>query len=340
VRHDGADAGTPRDWRSLSVLLIGCGSIGKRHARVLTGLGVERMSAYDPNAGQLASLIGGSPQVSPVTSLEEGLAARPDVVFILTPPKLHLPQSIQALRAGCSVFCEKPLSDSTAGVAELDALVEGTGLTFMVGLCFRYHAGVLDARKLLEAGRIGRLVSVRALLGEHMPDMRPDYRSLFSAKYSGAFDCMHDIDLALWFAGQPVRAVHSVYGSYSDIGIEAPDVVEILLDFPDRCVGSVHLDFFQRPRRRNLELIGTDGVITLEFASWDEYTLSHYSASDGIWERTTAPTRRDDMFAEEDRAFLMAVAGGPAVSCTVAEALRSIEVVEMAQALPETRRPL
>ncbi len=321
----------PEGWQGLSVLLVGCGSAGRRHARVLADLGVERIRAFDPDPRQLASLVDETPTVTLVGSLEEGLGASPDAVFILTPPRLHIAQSIMALEAGCAVFSEKPLSDSTTGVADLDALVERTGLTFMVGLCFRYHAGVLRARALMEAGAIGRLVSVRALLGEHMPDMRPDYRSLFSARYSGAFDCMHDIDLAVWFADQPVRTVHSVFGTYSDIGIEAPDVVEILIDFADRRVASIHLDFFQQPRRRSLELIGTDGVVVLEFASWDEYTLSHFSATDGTWHRVTARTRRDDMFADEDRAFLVAVAGGPPVTCTIAEAVRSIVVVELAQ---------
>src|SRR5205085_7137903 len=135
----------------------------------------------------------------------------------------------------------------------------------MVGLCFRYHKGLREVKQLLCDGAIGRLVSIRALMGEHLPDVRPDYRTLFSAQYSGAFDLMHDIDLALWFANQPVREVKAIYGSYSDMGIQAPDLVEILIDFEDRCLASVHLDFFQRPRRRQIELIGVAGVIAVEF---------------------------------------------------------------------------
>lgn len=318
-------------WQGIPVLLAGCGSIGKRHARVLAALGVREIWACDPNPEQLTGLIRETPQVRPVESYEAGLRLRPGAVFVLTPPKLHVPMSLAALDAKCPVFCEKPLADTSAGVLELAQRVAATGLTYMVGLCFRYHAGVRQAREQLRAGRIGRLVSVRALIGEHMPDMRPDYRDLFTAKYSGAFDCMHDIDLALWFADQPVRAVHAVYGTYSDIGIEAPDVVELLLDFPERCVGSVHLDFFQRPRRRQLELMGTEGLITLEFASWDHCTVSSYTASDRVWTHLTLPTRRDDMFADEDADFLRAVADNLPVTCTIAEALKSLKVVEAAQ---------
>lgn len=323
--------GKGKPWQDVSVLLAGCGSVGRRHARVLTALGVRDIRACDPNAAQLATLVAESPTVRPAGSYEAGLADQPDTVFVLTPPKLHIPMAIAAFDAGASVFSEKPLADTSTDVPLLRERLAATDLAFMVGLCFRFHEGVLAAKAALDSGRIGRLVSLRGFIGEHMPDMRPDYRDLFSARYSGAFDCMHDIDLVVWFAGRDPRSVKAVYGTYSDIGIEAPDVVEILLDFPERTLGTVHLDFFQRPRRRYLELVGTQGQITLEFASWDECTLSIYDANTGQWTHDRRETRRDDMFADEDRAFLRAVAEGGDPGCGIDEALRSILVVEAAQ---------
>ena len=61
--------------------------------------------------------------------------------------------------------------------------------------------------------------------------MRPDYQDLFTSKYGGAFDLMHEIDLAIWYAGLSVTRVAGFSGTYSDIGIEAPDLAEILIDF-------------------------------------------------------------------------------------------------------------
>ena len=319
-------------WHDLKVLLAGCGSIGKRHARVLAALNVGRIQVCDPNPEQVRALQAEVPGVEVVPSYELGLARNPNAVFVLTPPGLHLPMIFRALDAGCHVFTEKPLSDSMTGVAELTARVSASEHQVMVGLCFRYHEGLLKAKRMLECGTIGRLVSVRALMGEHLPEVRPDYRNLFSAKKGGAFDLMHDIDLALWAVEPPVTAVKCIFGNFSDIGIEAPDTVEILIGFADRCVASVHLDFFQRPRRRQLELIGTDGVITVEFASWDQCTLATYRPATGNWELETIPTRRDDMFEAEDREFLTAVTGGKCVACDVPEAAKSLAVVTAAQA--------
>ncbi len=319
------------ELQNLSLVLVGCGSIGKRHARILAALGVKTLYAFDVDRDQQASLVDLTPGVQGLGSLEEGLSKRPDAVFVLTPPRLHIPQAVTAIEAGCHVFLEKPLSDSLEGVDQLAAVAKRSGRKVMVGLCFRYHPALMEARRLLHSGAVGRLVSIRALFGEHLPEVRPDYRNLFSARYLGAYDLMHDVDLAIWFAGQPVRSVSALHGTYSDIGIEAPDVVEILMGFEDRCMASIHLDFFQRPRRRQIELIGTEGVILVEFASWDRYMLAVYAAKKAAWDTRTEPTARDDMFRAEDLEFLRAIAEDRPIACTIDEAAKSLRVIMDAQ---------
>ncbi len=321
-------------WQKLSVLIAGCGSIGKRHARVLARLGVADIRACDPIHAQREAMQAQTPAVKLYDSFDAALRDAPDAVWICTPPEMHVPMAMQAIRAGCHIFSEKPLSDTLDGIEELVALADACNKKAMVGLCFRYHDGLRRAKKYLDAGQIGRLVSVRALVGEHLPDVRPDYRNLFSAQRGGAFDLMHDIDLALWYVGQPVRAIRAFSGSYSDIGIAAPDVAEILIDFQDRVLASVHLDFFQRPRRRQIELIGTAGVIIVEFARWEFCTVSVCEATSGKWSIEEMATDRDDMFAAEDREFLQAVAENKSIACTIAEARKSLEVVVAAQHQP------
>lgn len=316
-----------KNWKNLSILLVGCGSIGKRHARVLTSLGVKDIRACDSDKNQLEGLLHESPVVKHCNSFEDGLKEKPDVVFILTPSEMHIPMAMQAIKAGCHVFSEKPLSSTLEGVDELSKLMSESGKKMMIGFCFRYHKGLLKVRQSLNAGRIGRLISIRALMGEHLPSVRPDYKTLFTTKYSGVFDLLHEIDLAIWFAAQPVQRVYSLYGTYSDIGIEAPDIVEILIGFKDRCTASIHLDFFQRPRRRIMEFIGTNGVIIVEYASWDEYILSIYDIEKGLWDRVTEKTNRDDMFRDEDYEFLQAVAEEKPVACDIEEACKSLKVV-------------
>ncbi|MEQ8553125.1 MAG: Gfo/Idh/MocA family oxidoreductase [Cyclobacteriaceae bacterium] len=322
------------DWKNLKLLLAGCGSIGKRHARILTELGVKEITIFDPNAENANELTRELPNLKIADSYKTGLEMA-DAVFIMTPTRLHIPMAMQAIEAGCHVFIEKPISLTMDGIKELADLAESNNKKVMVGLCTRYHEGIRKSKHILDSGRIGRLVSVRSLVGEHFPSVHPQYKTMYYAKYSGAFELMHDLDLALWFANQEVEKVFSVYGSFSDIDIEAPDTVEFLLKFEDRCTATVHLDFFQIPRRRNMELIGTQGVLMIDFTSWDEYTISIYDAIAQQWEHQKGLTKRDDMFRDENLDFLESIVNNRPVFCDITEGCRSLRVIEAAQTKTE-----
>ena len=318
-----------KKYEKINALVIGCGSIGKRHIGVLLELGLTHITAADPSDSQLDGIRELFPSVKTVKDYKEALKNdRFDVAFVFTPTGMHLSVMKEVLNAGCHVFVEKPLANSTNGVDEIKELAHSKGLLVMVGFCFRYHEVLKRAKVLLESGTIGRLINVRALMGEPFAEIQPNYLNMYYSKYSGAFELVHDLDLALWYSGQEVEEVYSVYGPFSDMGMESPDSVELLLRFKDRGAANVHLDFYQHPRRRQIDLMGVKGTITVEFASWDEATLSYYNTDIRRWERTTYKTARNDMFRDEDAEFLNAVLGEGEISCTIDEAMRSLSVIE------------
>ena len=228
---------TPQSAHSICVLIVGCGSIGRRHARILHSLGIEDLWVCDPASDQRKMLAAETAVAREFDSFAKSLAAGPDAVFLCTPPALHIPMSVQALDCGAHVFCEKPLSDTLQGVDKLTNAVKRSGKAFMVGYCFRYHEGLLKARSYLDAGRIGRLISIRCRMGEHLPTVRPDYKSVLSANSIGAFDLTHEIDLACWFAeGLPIAEVKAIFGKFSDVEMAAPDLVELLVRFGDSAI--------------------------------------------------------------------------------------------------------
>ncbi len=316
------------DLAKLRVLIAGCGSIGKRHAQVLAQIGITHLAACDPGEEARASFAALVPDCKMYTEYQQALIDfQPDAVFILTPTRLHLSMATQAVLTDCHVFIEKPLSNTTEGALALYNLAQKHHKQVMVGFCFRYHAALLEAKKRIESGEIGRIVSIRALMGEPFYEIHPDYLNLYYSKYSGAFELVHDLDLAIWFAGQDIESVQAVYGSFSDMGMESPDTVEMLVKFQDRCVANVHLDFFQMPRRRQIDLIGTNGVITVEFASWDEATLRCYTKQSRAWEQQAFKTQRNDMFIAEDLEFFACMQSGHPVRCNIPEALKSLSAI-------------
>lgn len=320
---------TEKRFSDLSVLIAGCGSIGKRHADVLAGLGLGRISACDPQQIAREAMVSLHSDFVLYDEYDSALReGKFDAVFITSPTGLHLEMIEKALLAGCHVFVEKPLTNTSEGLERIKALAEEKNLQIMVGFCFRYHEVLLRAKHIVECGRIGRLVNICAHMGEPFAEIQPNYLNMYYSKYSGAFELVHDLDLAIWFAGQKVIQVYSVYGSFSDMGMQSPDTIELLLRFEDRLAASVHLDFYQYPRTRKIDLQGVKGTVSVEFASWDEATLSIWATDTRQWERTTYRTKRNDMFCDEDTQFLDALIGNTQISCTMDEAQKSLSVIE------------
>ena len=312
--------------RDHKVLLVGCGSIGKRHAQCLREIGVEKFVFFDTDPArsqELAALYGGET----VDSYEAGLQTDADCVYILSPTKLHVQQATQAVNAGKHVFMEKPLSDKMDGVYALRELAEQKDLVVEVGFCFRFHAGVQELKRRLDSGVIGKIVSIRAMMGEHFPDVRPDYLSTYYVKYSGAFELIHDLDLALYLAGGEPAACYGCFGSYSELGFQSPDTVEMLVQFP-HCVANVHLDFFQSPRTRTMTVLGREGQMILDFSTWEAYTLKVFTRQTGKWETIEGNTQRNDMFRDESLNFFGAIDGTQENLCPIGEAARSLIVCQ------------
>lgn len=308
------------------ILIAGCGSIGKRHAECLHDIGVEQFVFYDPDfdsAAELAKIYGGTA----VNSYEDGLKTDADCVYILSPTKLHVAQAKSAIELGKHVFMEKPLSDSLDGVDELEALANKKGVVAEVGFCFRFHDGIKELKKHLNSGDIGKIVSIRAMMGEHFPDVRPDYLSTYYVKYSGAFELVHDLDLAIYLAKEEPIDYTGFHGSYSGLGFESPDTVEMLVKFPT-CLANVHLDFFQSPRTRTMTILGTEGEMILDFSTWDKYELHIYTRKSGEWKTISAQTERNDMFRAESQNFFGAIEGTEANLCPVSEAKKSLMIIQ------------
>ncbi len=139
----------------------------------------------------------------------------------------------------------------------------------MTGFCMRFFQPLQKAKELLDAGRVGRLVTARSFTGVYLPDWHPyeDYRSFYMAKKDQGggvlLDECHAFDWMQWLCG-PITAVSAVVGTFSDLEVETDDVCEALVRFGPRVVGSIHLDMVDRSARSEVELIGTESTVLVD----------------------------------------------------------------------------
>jgi hypothetical protein len=140
----------------MKFLIVGLGSVGRRHLQNLVSLG-ERDILLNRRAGQPSSSLADEElSAFPVeTDLQAALAHRPDAVIVSNPTAMHLPAAIAAAQAGCAILIEKPVSHSLEGVDRLRSALKQSGAPLLVGFQFRFHPGLQKVADLLKVGAIG-----------------------------------------------------------------------------------------------------------------------------------------------------------------------------------------
>ncbi len=234
----------------MKILIAGLGSIGRRHLRNLLRLNERDILLYRTGHSTLpeADLAG-----FPVeTDLAAALAARPEAVIVSNPTALHLDVALPAAEAGCHILLEKPVSHSLERLDQLQAACQRSGSRVLVGYHFRYHPGLRTVAALLAGGEIGIPVAARAHWGEYLPGWHPweDYRQGYSgsALLGGGviLTLSHPLDYLSWLVGE-VRSLWAFAGRLGDLELDVEDTAEIGLQFETGCIGSIHLDYYQRP---------------------------------------------------------------------------------------------
>lgn len=247
----------------MKVLVVGYGSIGKRHIDNLSSLQTSEILVctkrkYDEFLRKKNCKV--------FKSLRKCIVERPNVALITDITSEHVAIAIKLANMGINLFIEKPLSNSFNNVKKLLSVVKKRKLTTMVGCNLRFHPCIKKIKEMISEKEIGRIISVHVENGSYLPDWHTyeDYRNSYAARKDlgggVVLTCIHEIDYLYWFFGN-VKEIFSITGKFSDLKITAEDLSSILLRFKNNVVAEVHLDYFQNPAFRSCKIIGTKGII-------------------------------------------------------------------------------
>jgi predicted dehydrogenase len=303
-------------------LIAGFGSIGRRHFRNLLSLGERDIVVYHTQHSTLPDeeLSGFAVE----SDLRAALAYQPQAVIIANPTALHLEVAIPAAQCGCHLLIEKPISHSMARLDELKSAVEQNKNKVLVSYQYRFHPGLQQLENMLKEGAIGKPVSADAHWGEYLPDWHPweDYKKGYAARpeLGGGvvLTLSHPLDYLRWLLGE----VESLWAFTSNVGLGLPveDTAKISMRFKNGVLGSIHLDYLQRPTSHWLEIIGTKG--TLRWNNADGITRLAQAGEDGkieTWQDFPPPQgfERNMVFLDELRHFQEVLKGKVKPGCTL-----------------------
>lgn len=318
----------------MKIVIAGLGSIGRRHLKNLSALGIRQLAAVTNGRCSLPSEE--LPPHLSFTGLDAALAWRPDAVFICNPTALHLNTALEAVRAGCHIFLEKPVSNTLTGLDELSDLVEKQGIKAQVGFQFRYHAVFKRIREIVTSGSIGKIISAHAHWGEYLPGWHPweDYRAGYSARkdLGGGviLTLCHPFDYLRWILGE-VESLQAIGGHLSDLETDTEDAALVSLRFENGAIGSVYLDYVSRPAKHTLQIIGEKGRIEWDAEPGDAQV---YVENGRVFE-TISPGlffERNEMFLAEAAGFIDCIKYGRQPACTLHDGIKALEIALSAKA--------
>lgn len=189
-----------RNGRRPRIGFVGLGWIGvHRLNTIATTDAVEIAALYDEqrDASEAAREI--APNATIISSYDEILADSIDGVVIATPNACHVTQTVAALRAGISVFCQKPLGCNVPEVWQAVSAARESNCLLGVDFSYRFIPGMQQIRKLVQEGSLGQIFSVDLKFHNgYGPDKKWFYQRATSGGGCVLDLGIHLIDLALW----------------------------------------------------------------------------------------------------------------------------------------------
>lgn len=275
--------------RPLRIAIVGTGGMANRHAQLYKEIeGVELVAACDLDEVRVRSFCEkhGIPAAGAFTDFARLLSDCPcDAVSNVTPDAFHAALSIQALKAGKHVLCEKPLGLNHAETSRMVAAAEKAGTIAMVNFSYRDWPAIQAITARVQAGELGELRHVEAsylqtwLSAPIWGDWRttPAWLWRLSEKHGSKGVLgdvgVHIVDFATFPAG-PIKKVFCQLKAFpkapkNRIGeyiLDANDSAVLNVEFANGALGTIHTTRWAtgHPNRLALRLHGTLGAVTFD----------------------------------------------------------------------------
>lgn len=244
----------------MKVLVVGLGSIAKKHITVLKQLD-ENLELF---ALRSAPNVHVEEDVVNINSLEECNHIKLDFAIISNPTHLHKDAILRLLPLEIPLFIEKPLFDKLGNNELLDEIHKKKIRTY-VACNLRFLDSIIWVKEKLASKRINE---ANVYCGSYLPNWRPgqDFRSIYSAnKEMGGgvhIDLIHELDYIYWLFNKPNKV--QFFGSnLSSLKISSTDYANYLLSYQDFNVNVV-LNYFRRDAKRSLEVVCEDGTFYVD----------------------------------------------------------------------------
>lgn len=296
--------------QDLSILIIGSGSVGNRHAKNLLNL-VKVVKIYSSRFKK-GEKINKLDNITYVKNLYDEIDSS-DGVLIANRTDKHLKIANYALKKKKHIFVEKPISHNMKGIKEIEELTKNSPELVESGFMLRFHPNLIFLKKIISEQKYGKVHYVKSSVGQYLPDWRNnfDYRNGYAAKrnWGGGvtLDLIHEIDLARWLFGEVVL-VSAMLDKTPELEIETESIAHLNLKMDSKFLIQLTLDYVRPCFNRNIEIVCSKGTILWNYKE-GKIKLEDKNGNILILHEVEENFDRNDMFLREIIHFLNNING-------------------------------
>lgn len=243
--------------KNFKIAFFGLGSIGKKHAQIISDHFNHELYAYRTKKGQEQHNL----KIKEHTNLKDLLNLEPDIAFITNPTFLHVETALTCAKRNIDLFIEKPLSHNLEKLSELEKEIKKRKLFTYVAYNLRFHPILQDLKKIISENK--KPAYFKATCSSYLPNWRQnqDYTKSYSAKKEQGggvlLDLSHEIDYITWIFGK-IKTMEGICSKISNLKINSEDVVEAKITCRTGIKGNVHLDYFSHLEERKIKVYFND----------------------------------------------------------------------------------
>jgi len=187
-----------------------------------------------------------------------------DLVDIATPTPSHFEVIVEAIKRKKHIIVEKPLVMTTKEAIRIKKILEGTNLKLTVIQNYRYYPCAIEAKQRVEAGKIGKVLSIEGTASSRFPSSWTRSEWLYH-KGGVLYDFTpHLVDLIVWIVKGYPKKVCAFGGNFTRENMDFTTYAEIIIEFDNGCVCSISTSWLTGTNMLKLNLHGTGGHIFLD----------------------------------------------------------------------------
>ena len=258
----------------MRVAVIGVGAMGRNHARVYNELDHAELVAVADSNPVLADKVAHQFRTRSYADYRELLAKEKlDAVTIAVPSSLHLAVARDVVDAGVPMLIEKPIAATVAEAQEVIELAKKKDVFLTVGHIERFNPAILELKRRLDAGALGRIFELRARRLGPFPARVRDVGVVLDL-------APHDLDIMRYLTNAEVIRVYAE--TARRIHTEHEDLVSGVLSFANGIVGALEINWLTPTKVREISVTGERGMFVASYLTQELFFYEN-STTEGEW---------------------------------------------------------